>query len=188
MRLPFIGHRPWPPIWSLVERSFPLLMGFLAILVSSLFSTHGKAEGLVPMLGSVVIFYWCLYLPALMPLVGLLCLGFVQDTISGDPLGLGFLTFLPIVLVTKSRTAGRFGANFIFAWLLCLLVMAMSALVHYGISAALAWRVLDVRPVASRYGAAVLVYPLVAVGFAWFEIRLASAIKGVDSPGRNLRK
>lgn len=164
------------------------MMSFLAILITSLFSTHGKAEGLVPMLGTLVIFYWCLYLPALMPLFGLLALGFAQDVISGDPLGLGFLTYLPIVFVTKSRSANRFGTSFWFSWLLCCLVMAMSATVHYVISAGLAWQILDIKPVASRYGAAILAYPLFAIGFAWFEIRLASAIKAVDSADRNLRK
>ncbi len=187
MRLPFIGHRPLPPVWSLVERSFPVQMAFWAILISTLFSTDGHAEGFVPMLGTLVVFYWCLHLPALMPLWGLLALGFVQDVALGDVLGLSFLTYLPIVLVTRSRSANRFGASFWFSWLLCMLVMAMSGFIHYAASCTMAWQVLDPKPVVSRYGVAILVYPLIAIGFAWFEIRLSSAIKGVDSGARNLK-
>ena len=194
MRLPFIGERPWPPIWSMIEWTFPFVTVLIALLLTASFSTNGQSFGFVPMLGILVVYYWRLYLPILLPAWVLLILSLVQDVLLGDPLGLAFLTYLPSILMSQSKAARRFGSNFWFAWFLFAPVLVATALIHYGLIMGLNLRFLDPTPVVMRYGASWLFFPAFAILFAWFESRLASSLLGVErgenqaQPKKKLRK
>lgn len=64
----------------------------------------------------IAVFYWAVYRPDLMPPLAAFGLGFIQDALSGTPLGVGSLAFLILHGVAVSQRKAFVGKPFLLVW------------------------------------------------------------------------
>lgn len=122
---------------------------------------------LTPFFTVAVIFFWVLTRPSLMPPAAVFAIGFLQDILSGGPVGLWALTLLIVEFFSLSERKLLFGQSYLVNWLgfASIVVIAVSsvwigACVFYGV-------LLSPVPVIVQGMLTVLVYPFVS----WVLIR-----------------
>lgn len=82
--------------------------GFLALILVTLTFLPLRIPGIstfIPMVDAIVIYYWCIYRPSVMPQWFVFLLGIYQDTFYGTALGLSSLTniILRTIAITQRR-------------------------------------------------------------------------------------
>lgn len=143
---------------SLLAAAIPFLCGLAGAVLSSLplSLTHGEVPP--PLLSFMAVYFWCLVRPDLMPVAAAFALGFVQDFLSGTPLGFWTAAFVATYgLLDRQREtfAGLAGMGAILGFALAMLVACG---IVYGIAAVYFWRVPPIMPQILQLAVSVLCY------------------------------
>ena len=104
-------------IFKVFQQGIPGLLVLILLLFSVMpFSIFGIGSVLPPF-ALIGIFYWGIYRPDLLPKIMIFIFGFLQDIMSGGPLGLWSLIFLIFHLVVENQRDFFIGKKFIIEWL-----------------------------------------------------------------------
>ena len=150
----------------------PALLALVCLGVGVLPLGVPYLAGIMPVLILIVVFYWSLYRPDLMPPLLAFLVGLLYDALSGGPPGLMAVVLLAVhgvcvsqrrVFLSKSYLVGWFG--FIVVGAGALLVAWIMASLYY-----VAW--IDPRSVLFQFLVTAALYPVFAGLFALLQIRV----------------
>lgn len=145
-----------------------------AFLILFAYLPYGSAEisRLFPQFALISVFFWTVYQPNLMPAGAAFLLGFLNDVLSGMPLGLSALILVLLQYAALHQRRAFVGRPFLVGWFGFALLAALAmGLIWLG--ASLYYLTLfDLWPVAVQCAITVAVYPLVAEIFGWLQRRL----------------
>lgn len=129
-----------------------------------------------PFFTVAVIFFWVLARPSLMPPASVFAIGFIQDILSGGPVGLWALTLLIVEFFSLSERKLLLGQSYLINWLgfasivlIAVLSVWAGACIFYGM-------LLSPSPVLVQGMLTVLVYPFVS----WVLIGILRWVPAVE--------
>ena len=99
------------------RQTVPVVTMLLLALISSMPLSSSHAFEIFPMLNIIVIFYWTVYRPDLVPPAVLFLIGLIDDVVMGTPLGLMASIFVLLYGVTLSQRQFFIGKPFYITWL-----------------------------------------------------------------------
>jgi len=142
----------------LLSALVPVLVGFLAVLASSL--PLSLTNGLVPapLLGLVPIYFWCLVRPDLMTPAGVFGIGLFQDILAGGPPGIWTLSFVVTYAVIERQReafAGLSGLGAVLGFATAALIASACA---YATVALYYWHAPPIGPIVAELVVTVLFY------------------------------
>jgi rod shape-determining protein MreD len=158
---------------ALLPVTLSLLLVALANLPLSL--TGGLLPA--PILALASVYFWLIVRPDLMPPVAVLLIGFVEDLVSGGPVGLWSAGFIAAYTFTDRQRdvlegLSSLGTLIGFAGAVC--IAALTAYV-------LAWAVIlhapPLPPLLLECVMTVLLYPLVALPSGWLHRRIVGPMR-----------
>jgi rod shape-determining protein MreD len=117
---------------------------------------------LTPFFTVAVIFFWVLARPSLMPPASVFTIGFLQDILSGGPIGLWALTLLVVEFFSISERKLMFGQSYLINWLgfapivlIAVITVWTGACIFYGV-------LLSPVPVLVQGLLTALLYPIIS--------------------------
>ncbi len=144
------------------RHTMPVLLT-LALTLLSQVPTHIPAlAGVMPPLALMGVYYWAIYRPDLFTAGTAFAIGFLQDLISGTPLGVSALVLLLAHGVAASQRRYFLGHGFLAVWWGFALVSAGAALASGILVSFLAGGGLDPKPVLFQYVLALFLFPPLA--------------------------
>ncbi len=165
-RLP--GIRPRPTLWrqldSASRTAFPFACTVLLLLaLAAPLRLPGQAQ-LQPAAVLACVFFWSLFRPASMSPPVVFVIGILADLLGLTPLGISVLILL-IVHGLAVRWRVLAGQGFLLVWLTFVIVAAGAALLDWGLTSLLLFRVLPPRAALFQFGLTAGLYPLLAALF-----------------------
>ncbi|BBK29378.1 rod shape-determining protein MreD [Stella humosa] len=110
----------------------------------------------------IAVYHWAVHRPLLLPPSVIFAVGFVQDLLSGSPVGTGSLTLLAVYLAVLSQRRFLAGKPFPMVWGGFAIVAAGTFLAVWAAVSALSGILLDPSETVFRFLATVACYPLFA--------------------------
>jgi len=154
----------WFGYW--MRAALPLSSALVVVLGANLPVSFGFSLPVAPLFGLMVVYYWSMRRPDLMRAPAIFMIGFLQDALSGAPLGLSSMAMLAaITFVGASYQAlsnFRFGfylVGFFFAALINGIVATVIAMLFNQAFFSLV-------PVAEQILVSTLIYPLIGMVLA----------------------
>lgn len=111
----------------------------------------------------MVVYYWALYRPALIPPALVFVYGLIMDFASGTPfVGLSALSLLAAQWIVKSQRLFLMGQTFIMIWLGFFLIGLVAVSLEWFVFSLLSWKIAALAPVAAGMGLSVLIFPAIS--------------------------
>lgn len=148
-------------------------------LVLTAYLPFGSADvsRMFPEFALISVFFWSVYQPHLMPAGAAFLLGFLNDALSGMPLGLSALAVVLLQYAALHQRRAFVGQPFLVGWIgFAVLAAVAMVLIWFGASVYY-FRLLEPSPVAVRLAITVAVYPLAAEFFGWLQRRLYPQVR-----------
>ena len=139
-----------------------LVMFTLFVLNMVFFSTPLSTTIEIPFV-VMVIYYWSIYRPTLIPPLLVFIIGLCLDLISGFPVGLSSLVFLIIRQSVSEQRLFLTGQPFMVIWLGFGIVGTISALVQWVLFGLMHFQWTPIQPVNLTIVAGVLLFPVIAL-------------------------
>lgn len=140
----------------------PLLLSLAAVLLSVAFYRVPDLSLVTPSLAVMVVFYWSINRPDLMPAPAAFLVGLVQDVLSGSPTGMMALVMLLVHVVAVSQRQVFYGKPFPVAWWGFAMVASGAALVSWVVSSAWMGSLIQPLPVIYQALLTIALYPFIA--------------------------
>ena len=121
-----------------------------------------------PMLNIIIIFYWTVYRPDLVPPVVLFLIGLIDDVVMGTPLGLMASVFVLLYGVTLTQRQFFIGKPFYVTWLGFSIISAVCICLIWVLVALFAGRLGIVITPFIKYTITLLLFP----SAAWLLVRI----------------
>ena len=121
-----------------------------------------------PMLNIIVIFYWTVYRPDLVPPFVLFLIGLIDDVVMGTPLGLMACVFVLLYGVTLTQRQFFIGKPFYVTWLGFSIISAFCICLIWVLVALFAGRLGIVITPFIKYTITLLLFP----SAAWLLVRI----------------
>jgi rod shape-determining protein MreD len=121
---------------------------------------------LLPAVTLACVYFWSLHRPAAMPPPAVFVIGLLFDLLGYLPLGVGVLSLLIVHGVALRWRGALTGRGFLWAWLAFTGIAVGAALLGWGLTALLSFRLLPVGPALLQTVLTVALYPALAVVFA----------------------
>ncbi len=131
---------------------------------------------IAPVLALMSVYHWAIYRPNLMPLWAVFILGFLQDLLSGVPLGLYIIVFLTVYGVVLSQRRFFAGKSFMLYWLGFGIIAFGAALESWMLASLWNLTLLKFETVFFQYLVSLGIFPIVA----WIFLRWQQALLGQD--------
>lgn len=145
-----------------------LAPGLITLALILLTVTPTKIPGwsqVAPALVLMSVYYWAIYRPDLLPAVAVFLLGLLQDSLSGEPIGVNAFTLLVAYGLVVSQRRFFHGKSFGVVWWGFMLVAAGITTLEWLVMSTLTGGPIDPRPVLFALMLTATVYPAVAVLF-----------------------
>ncbi|WP_281301942.1 MULTISPECIES: rod shape-determining protein MreD [unclassified Iodidimonas] len=142
-----------------------------AVLIIIMHLPYGDASGGVPLphMALIVVYYWSIHRPDLLPIGLVAAIGFFLDMLSGGPPGLNMLVLMIAQIVLSNQQALFVRQSFAVGWLgfvpvmfLAMLLSWIIASLYYGVN-------LSAMPVIAQGLVTLAAYPLFGWIFGWFD-------------------
>jgi rod shape-determining protein MreD len=154
-----------------LRASIPVALTALAVLAAYLPFGSAALSRTWPEFWLMSVFFWSVYQPNLMPAGAAFLIGFLNDVLSGMPLGLTALTLVLLQYAALHQRRAFVGQPFLVGWV-GFAVLAAVAMVLMWFGASLYYfRLFEPSPVAVKLAITVAVYPLVAEFLGWLQRR-----------------
>jgi rod shape-determining protein MreD len=140
----------------------PALTTVVFLVLSTVRIPMAGFRTVAPAVVLIAVYHWTVHRPLLLPPSVIFAIGFVQDLLSGSPVGTGPLTLLVVYLAVLSQRRFLAGKPFPMVWWGFGLVAAATFLVLWAAVSALSGVLLDPRETAFRCLVTVACYPLFA--------------------------
>ena len=149
---------------DIIARSLIPFMLTLALVILGQVPNHITGfDRMMPMLALISIYYWSIYRPDLMPMLLVFLLGFLQDILSGSPLGLHSFLFLIGYALVGSQRRFFLGNSFGIVWWGFMLVCAIVAILEWLLSSLIGQQFLSPMPAIFSYLFSMAAFPILAV-------------------------
>lgn len=154
----------------------PLLVSLCLVVVSVVPLRLPEVTFVVPTLALMAVYYWGLHRADLLPAPAIFVVGFLQDILSGGPLGMNTLIFLTVYGVCVSQRRFFYGKSFLVVWWGFMVVAAGALILEWVFTSVLAETVISPRPVYFKYLMTIALYPVVA----WLFVRVQRTLPLVE--------
>jgi len=144
----------------------PLLVSLCLVVVSVIPLRLPEASFVVPMLALMAVYYWGLHRADLLPAPAIFVIGFLQDILSGGPLGINTLIFLAAYGICVSQRRFFYAKSFLVVWWGFMVVAAGALIVEWVLISAFVEALISPRPAYFKYLMTIALYPVVAWLFA----------------------
>lgn len=136
-------------------------------------------SGVAPALTLIAVYYWMVFRPDLMPMLGLFALGIVNDALAGSPLGVSSLIYLIGQVAILNQRRFLVGQSFWILWSGFALIAPIAMLFQW-----IAISILREAPLAPLATVAsgvltILLFPLVA----YILVRMQRSLLGAPPQG-----
>lgn len=117
---------------------------------------------IAPSIALMTVFYWAVYRPDLVGPIAAGILGFVQDSLSGAPLGMNAIVYLLVYQSVVSQRQLFLAHGFFILWWGFALTAVISGFVTWGIHSMLHLDLVPFDPVLYQAAATISLFPAVA--------------------------
>lgn len=107
----------WQRLDVFSRQVVPSASTFAAIVLDVLPMPPDGLHAIAPSLPIIAVFYWTLHRPDLMPALAVFLFGLVQDSLSGQPLGVGACMLLFVHAAVQTQRRFLIGKPFGITWL-----------------------------------------------------------------------
>lgn len=142
---------------SLLTLMMPILLAALTHMVF--------LSKIMPLLVVISVYYWCMFLPGSLPYLFLFSLGFLQDTLTGAPLGLSSFINVVMAWMVLHRFHMTGSVSFATIWLRFIAVCAMAAGMEWSIMSLYYGRMVPGELLALRFFSTCFAYPIIHLLF-----------------------
>lgn len=156
----------------LAKSAAPTLLGFLGVFLLALPFRFFEGWAPTPIIPLVVVFFWSIYGPDLLPSVSVFFIGLLQDLLMGGPIGLWAVVYLIAQLIVLSQRSYFIGREQRVVWIGFALAAATSSLMLWLVMSLMSGVLLPVVPLALQMVATVMIYPLFAAVFSELHRRV----------------
>lgn len=140
----------------------PTLTTIVFLILSTVRIPVAGFRTVAPAVVLIAVYHWAVHRPLLLPPSVIFAIGFVQDLLSGSPVGTGSLTLLAVYLAVLSQRRFLAGKPFPMVWWGFGLVATGTFVVVWVVVSALSGVLLDPREAAFRGLVTIASYPLFA--------------------------
>ena len=163
------GIQPHQSIWRRIDiaarHAFPTASSLALMLVATApFGLPDQAV-LLPAIALACVYFWTLFRPLAMRPWSVFLIGLLLDLLGYLPLGVGPLSLLVAHGITMQLRRFLVRQGFLLIWLVQAGLAALVAVLVWGLSAALSFRLLPFGPALFQCVLSVAVYPLLKVIF-----------------------
>lgn len=162
-------------LWRLfIAHSFTI-----AVLVFSLVSFSIPYAGQIkPYFLLMVVYYWAIYRPGLVPPLLVLTLGFVHDLIAGQPVvGITAFTLLAVQVVVRDQRLFLMSQPFIMIWLGFALTIILTSILEWILFSLFTLRLTSLMPYAAEGVLSAFLFPVIAMILGLIHRLLAASAK-----------
>jgi rod shape-determining protein MreD len=166
----------WHRMDSLSRQLTPFI---LALLLATLGVVALQVPGwarVAPLLSLLAVYHWAVYRPDLMPGYAVFFIGFMQDVLSGTPMGVLTLIYLIAYGVVVSQQRYLTGRPFLVVWLGFVLISAGVMALAWVMISVLSGGVLDPRALLYQYLLGIGLYPVLARLFLMWQSKILRPI------------
>ena len=141
----------------------PQLFLFAIILLSVLKLPFPYAGSVRPALLLMIVYYWSIYRPTLLPPALCFCAGLAVDILSGAPLGLNALVLVAVQWLIASQRRFLMGQNYLMLWAVFALVGGLAALTQWALYGLINLHWTSLTLPAASVGLSLLCFPLMTI-------------------------
>lgn len=156
----------------LAKAAAPTFLGFLGVIVLALPFRFFEGLAPTPIIPLVVIFFWSIYGPDLLPSVSVFFIGLLQDLLTGGPFGLWAVVYLVTQLIVLSQRSYFIGREQKVVWIGFALVSASGGLILWLVMSLMSGALLPVGALVFQMLATVMIYPVFAAVFSELHRRV----------------
>jgi rod shape-determining protein MreD len=156
---------------ELARRLVPFALSVLLVLAAALPWPVSGYTDIAPSVSIMVIFYWTISRPDLMPNVAALAIGLIEDVIQGAPLGFNALVLLIACGLARSQQQHIAGRPFALHWAAFVIIATLTELMRWALLSAITGVFVGLGPVSLHLLMTVALYP----GLAWLLVRCQGA-------------
>jgi rod shape-determining protein MreD len=125
-------------------------------------------DTVTPSFALMAVFYWSIFRPDLMTMVGAFLIGLLLDVLSAGPLGVNALILVAAHELGVSQRRIFLGSSFLVNWAAFALVVAAVVPLSWALVSLLYWRLLPPGPAVAQVALSLGLYP----GVYWILSRL----------------
>ena len=161
---------------GLLKAATPLLLGLAGVIFLAL--PLRLFEGVVPtpIIPLVVVYFWSIYAPEYMPSVSVFIIGFLQDLLTGGPLGLWAVVYLVTQFVVLSQRPYFLGREQKVVWLGFAMAAVGASVILWLVMSLMSGVLLPVGGLLGQMIATVLMYPVFGIAFGELHRRVLVVI------------
>ena len=162
----------WQRVESQLRAAVPFVLTLLlAVLCAVPLGIPGLAP-VTPLLPAIAVFYWAIYRPDLMPMIAVVLIGLVHDSLTGTPFGLTAFVLLLVQAVAGSQRRFFNAKALPAAWFGFAMIGSGAVALSWLVASLLALEPMPVRPALFQAILTVGLYPVVAwpLGFVLQEL------------------
>lgn len=159
-------------LMRLAKSLAPTFLGFIGVLLLALPFRFLEGWAPTPIIPLVVIFFWSIYGPDLMPSVGVFFIGILQDLLMGGPFGLWAVVYLVVQFIVLSQRSYFIGREQIVVLIGFALAAATASLMLWLVMSLMSGVLLPVVPLILQMLATVMIYPVFAAVFRELHARV----------------
>ena len=159
----------WHRLDSLARRLTPFGLTLILMLVGLMPFHMPEFARVVPSLVVIAVYHWSIHRPTLLPASLVFLIGFLQDMLSGTPLGLNILILLTVYGVVLTQRRFFVNKSFAVVWLGFVLVSAMASVVGWILISVFSLTLVSPNSMVVQYMITVGVFPLLSWSFSRWQ-------------------
>ena len=166
----------WLRIDLLSRQLTPFLLTLFFVMLGVVLTQAPGWARIAPLLSLMAIYHWTVYRLDLMPGYAVFFIGFLQDALSGTPMGLMTLVYLSVYSVIVSQQRYLIGKSFSIVWLGFALISAGAMGLAWTLYSFLAGALVEPRALCYQYLLGTALYPVLARFFLAWQAKVLKAV------------
>ncbi|MFA5120778.1 rod shape-determining protein MreD [Zavarzinia sp.] len=155
----------------------PPLVGLACVLLSVAPSGINGIDAAGPALTLMLVYFWTIFQPELLPPPAVFLIGLLQDTLSGAPIGLGTLILLAVQRFVASERRVFTARTFSIAWFGFAVVALIATAGGWLLGSIHATRLIEFQPFVMQALFSIALYPVVS----WLFGQIVRSLKSLES-------
>ena len=140
-----------------VAHGFTVLLLFLSVIPFY----WGELSQIKPLFIVMVIYFWTVYRPSLLPPVFVFLLGVLMDLMMAWPLGISAFVYTGIQWLVRTQRRFLMGQSFFVFWGGFMLVALLAGIAHWGLFCLLNLTFINILPVFFNIGVSIFLFPFI---------------------------
>jgi rod shape-determining protein MreD len=141
----------------------PQLVLFFFLLIGLISWPVAGMSAIKPQLVLMVVYYWAIYRPTLVPPALCFCCGILIDMLSGAPIGTNAIILVALQWLVRDQRRFLMGQPYMTIWAVFCLVALAASLGQWSLSGLSLMRWPDIRPVLASAGVTTFLFPPVTM-------------------------